>query len=258
MIDQEQKRKRTETIVKAIGLGVVGLLVAPVIFVAIKGLIGVVVAATISFAVINFIPWFAAKMGNWRLKALKHEAAQNPIETLQTDFQNRMTALQSFRNSIQDFSGEVATFKDKLVGFKKTYPNDSLKFDEQFAQMKALLELRKNKYQEAKGNLALYESEINKAKAIWEMAQAAAAMNKAAGVDADEFLAKIQVETALDSVQKSLNNAFADLEISLLDEDGKKKVAPTPETSGAKPHNVLDLSLDATSTKSPRQKISTQ
>ncbi|MFT3870895.1 MAG: hypothetical protein QM715_20775 [Nibricoccus sp.] len=187
-------------------------------FIAIKGLVGLIVAAAVSLVVVNLIPWFSAIVANWRLKALKHEAAKNPIETLQNDYRKRIEALQAFRQSILNSKAEVASFRDKLDGFKKQYPADAAKFDEQYHQMLALLKLRGKKYEEAKGNLERYDGEITRAKAIWDMAQAAAAMNKAAGVDADEFFAKIQVETALDSVQKNLNLAFADLEMSLVDE----------------------------------------
>lgn len=248
MQDLESKRKRIETVVKILAFLVVGFIVAPFIFISIQGLIGLIAASAISFVAINFIPWFGAKVANWRLKAIKHEAAQNPIETLQNDYNSRIGALQAFRTSIRDFAGEVGTFKDKLVDFKKQYPNEAAKFDEQYNQMVTLLELRKSKYQEAKGNLSLYEGEIGKATAIWEMAQAAAKMNKAAGVDADEFFAKIQVETALDSVQKSLNSAFADLEISLLDENGKKaemvNVSPAQAALPEATHPMDGLELD--------------
>ncbi|MGA3007842.1 MAG: hypothetical protein ABSE59_08125, partial [Opitutaceae bacterium] len=95
----------------------------------------------------------------------------------------------------------------------------------------------------------------------WQMAQAAAAMNKAAGVDAEAFLQKIQVDTAFDSVQKGLNAAFADLQVSLLDEKGlpgpmsspvaaisKAEVKPLPEPGGK---NSLDLNIDIDATPVP-------
>ncbi len=220
-LELDLKRKRIEWVVKILALLLVGFLVAPFIFIAIKGLIGMAIAAAVSFVVIMFIPWFAAVVANWRLKAIKHEAAKNPIETLQNNYNDRMQALTQFRDSIRNFAGEVRTFADKLEGYKRDYPQDSDKFNDQFNQMRVLLQQRKLKYEEAKSNLALYEKQIQRVSAEWDMAQAAAKMNKAAGVDADAFFAKIQVETAFDSVQKSLNSAFADLEVSLMDEKGQ-------------------------------------
>jgi len=251
MNDLELKRDRIEKVVKIVSLLVVGFFVAPVVFISIKGLIGLVIAGAISLVVVNLIPWFSAVVANWRLKALKHEAARNPIETLQNDYRKRIDALQAFRQSILNSKAEVASFRDKLDGFKRQYPADAAKFDEQYRQMLALLKLRGKKYEEAKGNLERYDGEITRAKAIWDMAQAAAAMNKAAGVDADEFFAKIQVETALDSVQKNLNLAFADLEMSLVDEKSSdNKAAPVqaevvpPKAIEGGGRNSLDLDIE--------------
>jgi predicted RNase H-like nuclease (RuvC/YqgF family) len=249
MNDLEIKRNRIEKTVKILSLLVVGFLVAPFVFIAIKGLVGLAVAGAISLVVVNLIPWFSAMVANWRLKALKHEAAKNPIETLQNDYRKRIEALQAFRQSILNSKAEVYSFRDKLDGFKKQYPADAAKFDEQYRQMLALLKLRGQKYEEAKGNLERYDGEITRAKAIWDMAQAAAAMNKAAGVDADEFYAKIQVETALDSVQKNLNLAFADLEMSLVDEKSSAganavPVQPVVETPKALEGGKASLDLD--------------
>lgn len=221
MIDLEQKRKRIEALVKIGGLGIIGFLVAPFIFLTIQGLIGLVVAAGISFTAINFVPWYAAKVANWRLKAIKHEASKNPIETLQNEYRARQEALTKFEQSIKSFAAEVSAFMGKLEGFTKTYPNEAKKFYDQYNAMKALLDSRKEKYRLARSNLGVFDGEINKARAIWEMAQAAAAMNRLSGVNEEEFYAKIQVETALDSVQKSMSIAFSDLEISLLDEPAK-------------------------------------
>ncbi len=244
MYNPEEKRKRIETVVKVAATLLIGFVVAPFVFIAIKGLIGLVIAGAVSLVAINLAPWFGRKVANWRLKALKHEAAQNPIETLQNDYKSRIEALQSFRDSIRNFNGEIKMFADKLEGFKLKYPNEANKFDQQYSQMRTLLAIRTSKYEEAKGNLKLYESEIQKADALWQMSLAAASMNKAAGVDAEEFYAKIQVETALDSVQKSLNTAFSDLEISLLDEkksDGPKLIEAPKVTVAGPPGLELDI-----------------
>ncbi len=218
-IDDQKRRQRIETVVKVVGLAVVGFIVAPFIFVAIKGLIGLAIAGTIGLAGIYATPWIAAKFANWRLKLIKAEAMKNPIETLQNDYSRRQEALGQFLESIKKFAAEVMTFKDKLVTFSKQYPDEADKFKDNLLKMNQLLQLRQAKYKDAKENLADYELEIQKASAIWDMGQAAAQMNKAAGMSQDDFFAKIAVETALDSVQKNLNTAFAELETSLLDED---------------------------------------
>lgn len=218
----DEKRRKIELAVKVGALFLVGFIVSPFIFVAIQGVAGLIVAGTIGFAAINLAPWAAAKIANWRIMALKHEAARNPVETLQNDYLRRQESLKDFGAAITTFSAKVSTFADKLVEFRKQYPDEVEKFNAQLAKMRQLLDLRRAKYKSAQAELARYEDEIQKAGAIWQMGQAAADMAEAAGMTEEDFLAKIQVETALDSVQAQLNVAFSDLEQALTDEDDAK------------------------------------
>lgn len=248
MQDTEQKRKRIEMMVKLGVALVVSFFVAPFIFVAIKGALGLLAAGVIGIVAINVAPWLGAKAANLRLKAIKHEAATNPIETLQNELKARMEALSRFREAIESSIASVNSYATKLEGFKKQYPADAAKFDEQHAQARAHLEIKKQKYKTAKANLVLFEGEIEKANAIWQLALAAADMNKATGVNEDDFFAKIQVETALDSVQKSIGTAFADLELSVLDEGVKSLPAPKvqaalPPTQSREPLTLSSLDL---------------
>lgn len=233
MQDLEQKRKRIEMVVKTGAALVVGFIVAPFIFVAIKGALGLLAAGIIGVIAINVAPWIGAKAANLRLKAIKHEASKNPIETLQNELKSRMEALARFRGAIEASAASVHSFAGKLEGFKKQFPSDAEKFDEQHAQARAHLETKKQKYKFAMANLKVFEAEIAKADAIWQLALAAADMNKATGVNEQDFFAKIQVETALDSVQKSIGTAFADLELSVLDEG--TAAIPAPKVQAALP-----------------------
>lgn len=227
MNDLDLKRNRIQNIAKLGGVGVVGFFVAPFIFIAIKGVIGLAVAFAVSGTIIQFVPYVARLIANWRLKAIKYEASKNPIETLQNDYAAKRQALMEFKQSIINFAGECNTFSDKLDGFKRQYPDQVPKFQTQYDNMRALLETRKVKYNAAKTKLEQYDQEIQKANAIWDMAQAAAKMSRASGDDTEDFLQKISRETALDSIQQSMGQAFGELEISLEDEKGSaKQVAP--------------------------------
>jgi DNA repair exonuclease SbcCD ATPase subunit len=171
------------------------------------------------------------------LKAIKAEAARNPIETLQNDYGKRQEGLRNFASRISDFATAVGSFEDKLGEFKRDHPEDAPKFDEQLRKMKLVLENRKAKFKEAQTELAAYDKEIKRANDIWQMGQAAAAMTSAAGMTEDDFLQKISTETALDSVQKSMNRAFADLEVSLLEEQKPPQQLP----QGSPPQTTVEV-----------------
>lgn len=240
------KRERIEKFAKIGGFLVVAFLVSPFIWATIGGALGILTAGIIGVIVINFVPWFASALANWRLKALKYEAAKNPIETLQNDYAQKRQALIEFKQRIESTVGELFKFKGKLEGFKKKFPADAANYDKQYAQAVELLDRRKQRYKEGREKLALYEAEIERASAIWEMALATAEMNKAASVDNESIVAKIQRDTALDAVQKALGMAFADLETSLLDESGQPaaKLAVSAQQALPSPDGKPSLDLD--------------
>jgi hypothetical protein len=84
--------------------------------------------------------------------------------------------------------------------------------------MKLLLEVRRKKYTEAEKTLQEYSIQIKKAESIWIMGQEAAKMTAAAGMTDEDFMQKLKVDTALDSVSSTMNRAFAELETSLMEE----------------------------------------
>ena len=58
------------------GLGIAAaVLISPVIFLAVQGLIGLALAGIVGLAIINFAPVLGMKFANWKLKAIKADPA---------------------------------------------------------------------------------------------------------------------------------------------------------------------------------------
>lgn len=218
----QTRRNRIETGVKVVGLAIAGFVVAPFVFVAVKGLIGIALAATTSLAIIYATPAIAASLANWRLKLLKAEAMRNPVETLQNQYVKKQQSLNEFREQIRIFSAQVLTFADQVKQYVQEGLDDAPTYVEQLSKMKRLLQLRQEKYQDATNTLAEFSETIKRTDRKWKMACAAVKMNEAAGSMEGDVFDKICIETSLESVQTKLNEAFADLEISLLDDDKEK------------------------------------
>lgn len=201
------------------GLGLAAAaIIAPVIFLTVKGLIGLAIAGFVGLVIINGAPVAASALANWKLKGIKAVAAANPVEQLQNVLIERRNALATFAEQITEFASRVRQFEGKLQWFKKQFPSEADKFDEQAAAMNQLLAVRKARYDEVRQQLAAFEMEVKKADAIWQMSQAAAELQKAAGMRGEDVYAKIKAETALESVEMSLNRSFAQLETALLEE----------------------------------------
>jgi hypothetical protein len=216
-VNDIQKQRLTTGLKWAIGI-VGAAIAAPVILLAVKGIIGLAIAGVVGLVAINLGPWLANELANWKLKGLKWSSKKNPVETLQRVHLERTEAANEFRMKIGEFSGKVEQFRGKTEQFKTQYPAEAPKFEAQLRSMQQLLVVRENRYRDVVAQLGLFQAEIQKASAIWEMAQASAALTKAAGMTPDDPYEKIKAETAVDSIQESLARSMSDLRLALLDE----------------------------------------
>jgi hypothetical protein len=216
--DIDLKRKKFAGIVK-LGIGAVAIIVlAPAIMLLVKGLIGIAVAGVVGLAIVNFAPVIAMKMANWKVKAIVSEAKENPIETMVNVANDRAEKLTEALQRIGDLSASVKNFADKVVGFKKQWPNDAAAFDAAVANANKVLAKWQNDYRIAKVALEQYLLEIDKCRAVNEMAVEMAKLNKMAQMDSDKLMEELKSKTAIDEVSRRMNSAMAQLETSLLEE----------------------------------------
>lgn len=215
----EERKQRIEKILKLVGLGVVGFIVSPVIFATIQGLVGLIVAAAIGLFAVNVaVPWYAMKIANWRLKAMKAEAAKNPVETLQNQYLEKEKQVEKFSQHIIDFSTAVENFAQKLKIFEKDYPDEAPQMREQLSKTRQLLSNKRQKLVQANEGLKAFKAEIKKVGAKWQIAQEAMAMNQAAGMTDESFMEQMIKETAIESVTTSLNRALAEIDAELIED----------------------------------------
>lgn len=235
-IDNETRRKRIEMAVKIGALGLVGFFVAPFILIAVKGILGLALAAGISFSLIYFTPVMASMLANWRLKAIKAEASRNPVETLQNDFRAKSIALDDRKTNIEKLNGQIRTFSDKVDGIKDKYGDkDSayLKMSRDLLDLRRIYKNRCEKWNEAHTQLGLFEEQIERAGMIWDAANAASAARETSGLTEDEFFAKLRTETAFDAIQNNYNQALASLDTAMID-------TPTPEEVESRMPQISD------------------
>jgi hypothetical protein len=240
-----EKRKRL-TKWAQFGLLFVALVVAPIVYTVIKGLIGLAIAGVIGLAIVTFAPALSMKFANWKLKAIKAEASKNPVETLQNVYNERIRQKQVIKEKIGAFRTKVMGFADKVEGFKERFPADAEKFEQQLEKMRKLLSRREQKYIKIGKDLEMFAGVIERADAIWQMGLAAAEMNEAAGeFDGEQVYERIKVETALDSVQETMNMAFSEMESDLLEDD---LIPDQPkQIELVKEADVIELSVDTRS-----------
>lgn len=196
------------------GLGLaIAVGVAPFIFLAVKGLIGLGLALATGLILIRATPWFSAATSNFFLKLLKFEARKNPIETMQRLWKQRKEAIDDAEKKIKDFNSAIGLYSQQVDGLKRMYPEEAPRFEN---HLKAMVELKGRKYvalQNAKVELEKYSKGIERASAIWEMTKASDAISAVAGMLTEkDALNRIQSDEAIKSVEQSMARSIAELD----------------------------------------------
>jgi len=254
----EQKKQKFGGWIKGIALGVVGLLVAPFILLAIGGLLGLAVAAATAFILVQLAPWFALKVANWKYRLIEAEkvehikkvteaAAENPIETLTNLLQQKRVAFKAFEQSVVQAATARDNFKGKVDKFTQRYPHRAAEFQKQLERMVDLVDRKKDALAEAKKSLEDGDMKLEEMKAYWEMSKDAIEANRAAGMDTGDAFEKLKADTACDAVFESMNRAFAELEVAAaLDVDSDDKPAQPVAQLGHSEPVVLDVQVRET------------
>lgn len=216
MMDLDKKKQK---MIKWFCIGVTGLVLAvaaPLIFSALQGLAALIVFLLIGGTAISLAPMMGMKFANWRLKGIKAEARKNPIETMTNVLLDKSQEWKRMRDKVNEFSAAVANFESKVKSLVREYPDQAQEFDSQLEGMRRLLQLRTIRLQEAHANLKAFESEIVKQKARHSVALAALAAESAGNDFSEEqVFEKMKIDESLDSVERSMNMAFAQLSSSL-------------------------------------------
>ena len=220
LTELNEKRKKYDTRIKW-GLALLGaLIVSPIIFFVVQGLVGLAAAGLTGLLIVNLAPVVSMKLTNWKLKAIKAEAAKNPVETLQNVYNERDKEKLAIKEQITAFRTKCLTFKDKVDGFRVKYPDEAVRFEKQLFAMEAQLARREQTYKQIKADLEKFRDVIDKAQALWDMSLASASLDESAvEIDANVVMQRIKTETALDSIQDSLNRSISSMTSDFLDDD---------------------------------------
>jgi len=244
-MDINEKREKVKKWATIGLIGFVGLIVSPVIFIAIKGLIGLAIAAIVGLTIVTFAPWTTMKFANWKVKSIVAEAKENPIETMVNLLNAKRQAFQVFKANVETAATAEKNFKTKCDQFSKQYPARAQEFQVQLEAMHDLVNRKKIALRQADQSLEDGENKLAEMRAYWEMSQAAQAANKAAGMDTGDQFEKLKADTAVDAVFDSMNRAFAELEVAAALESVDTQKQTTAQLSHHEP-DVINATVRET------------
>ncbi len=225
--DKEQKKAQMTKLVKFGVIGFFAAVLAPVAWMAVTGIAGMMVAFGLAIVGINLGPVVALKATNMRYRALDAErvshiekvveaASVNPIETAVTQSQAFKDRGVKQLEAITTYATEVNNFETMTGGFAKKYPEAADRYKQQLEVMKKALKFKQEKYSELQQNIKLMDEQIDFLRANWKMSQALQRANALAGVDTEDPLAQLKTDSAIDAVVNSINRAFAEMDSSVL------------------------------------------
>lgn len=197
----------------AIGL-VAAVVISPFVFLAVKGIVGLALALLVGSFCIAMAPVVAMKFANWRVKGIKAEAQENPIETLENLLIAKRAAFSTLRAKVEKSVAARDTFKQKCDAFRSRWPARAGEFDQQYNVLAGKVKEQLTALTEAQATIKKGEDKLEEMKAWWEMSQALNEANQAASLDIGDVYAQMKADTAVDAVISSVNQAFSQLEVA--------------------------------------------
>lgn len=215
MEDTDAKRQQLTTKYKWV-LGLIGAVaISPVIFLAVKGIVGLMIALVVGQVCIQLAPVFSLRLANYKMKLLVGEVEKNPIESMINLRIEKAKELEQADQSIVEFETEIANFDDEIKAFKKRYPEEAPTYQTISEKMhQGLLDMQAERTESAQ-KLELLEQNIEKAQAIYKMALAAQRVTALSRKSEQAVFQEIKEKVAFDAVRTELNKSFASLNMAL-------------------------------------------
>ena len=166
MSDVDIRREKLVKQFKFGGLALALLLVVPFLFTLAMMAAGTVVAASIAvvggIVLVNFIPVISMKAANRRLKAMKAEARENPIETAENQLVKMSQQLDAFQQDTASYLAKGKALIDDVAEMRKEDPEGAAAYNDDIKNFEIEAVLRSQKIQAA-------VTELEEARTKWDV-----------------------------------------------------------------------------------------
>lgn len=194
-------------------IAVAALIAAPVVFVIIKGIVGLAVAALLGGTVIMVAPALSMRIANTRLALKKREAMRAPIETMQNQHAVATRRHEAQKQAVNDYAGELEVFRGRAEEFKKRHPDQAAVMDARVKLFDDGLTARRAKLAALKAALDEAEKVIADMESYYEMALATERMDMASQqASVSQYEERVITSAAVDEVRRRLGAAVASIE----------------------------------------------
>ncbi len=248
----DPRAKRWGLVAKYASLLLVGFVVAPYIFTAITGLVGLIAAGGIMLTTWMIAPVVEMKARNMRLSFIKHEAAVSPVPTLQNEHARQTEELNQRKIGIETLVGANRTVAETISKLEREFPDSpelpQLRSD--YADLCDYQNTVEADWQATYVTLGEFAQEIRRASRLWDAALAIAKARGLSSLSQEEWMAKMKTETSFDAIRNKLNTGLAGLNVDKMRADadrilkGKQAAKAVPSQAAlpaASSANVIDV-----------------
>lgn len=205
-------------------MGLASILIAPVVFLMIKGIVGAAIAIILVMILNALAPAFSSWLTHLKFNSLKFVIDHAPVEELMQRAKERWDALAEQRDILQGQAASLALYKKKVEKIERDFPEDGPEARQTLSSYEELFAYRVEAFKNAKIETHKFMRTVDRAESVYEMAQAEANMGKSFGKGKD-FMAVFREKTAFDAIDKASANSLANLRMALVDEGYSAKVA---------------------------------
>lgn len=222
--------------------------IGPVVYLAIKGIVGLAAFGALVFLGYNAAPVIAQKVTNAKTLALEAErnafyraldaeknshiskvakaAAADPIATARSQSNDYKKRAERSLEAITAYGTEVRNFENMTADFSRKYPDNAKMYRDQLETMKKALEHKNSKYKELMEKIKTMDDQISFLEANWKMSQALQKANALGGGDLADPMEQVKADAAIDAVRNSINKAFAEMDSAVLQASATQSGTP--------------------------------
>lgn len=235
------KKKRVAVVVMALLFPVGVIAVTSLAFMVAKGLFALGLAVVLGLALVNFTPVAAMKFANWKLKAIKAEAAANPIESLQNLALQEDEKLKAAAQDLAGWDADNQGMQTGITEYKRDFPGaDATTMEQTLTKSIECYGIAHGKYLESVESLRLFRVEIKRVDREWQLGLKAGRINQRLFASGKaEAMNDMIKGTALESVRNQLATNMSALSLALA-ASGKPPTPPKALTDQSQSGMVID------------------
>jgi hypothetical protein len=208
---------------------VVALLLSPIIFMIVKGLLGMIAAVVILLVGTSMAKPFGMWLANKKLISLKTQAVRNAAETLQNELLRKEAIFKQNGDKTQLFIGNARTMIQKRTESMQKFPENRKQYEAQIKALEGSIEAKKSKYKKTKDALEVFKRVVDNAVDECEFATLAA-QNAALEDEFNDPLQTMLANTAIQAAQTAMNSALAEFEVEAMNETALiAHIVPAPQ-----------------------------